>query len=125
MSGERTGRPMIIDLAACAIVTAVLQFITPMWWWVMVVPFLWCTIRDLSGWSAFRLGASSGMVVWLVCAGYSWLTGSQIVVSRVAVAMMVQIPILALALTVLLAAIAGGLAAATGQAARVALARRS
>ena len=98
-----------------------LQWLTPFWWWVMVVPAVVAFFKSDSLRGAFALGAISAGTLWLLTAVYQWLTGAGRVAVRVADMTSVGSPVVLLAATALLAALAAGLAGSSGFLLRVAV----
>jgi len=98
-----------------------LQWLTPFWWWVMVVPLLVAFFKSESLRAGFALGAISAGSLWLLAALFQWLTGAGRVAARVADMASVGSPVVLLVATAVLAAIAGGLAASTGYLLRAAV----
>lgn len=105
-------------LAICFIVMLILQLATPFWWWIMLVPFLFGMLGATSAWQSARTGMFSAGFLWLLAGLFYWLTASQIITMRVAKMLgerfEVESVILVFALTTMVAALAGGVSAATG-----------
>ena len=66
---------MIIGIVICLVVTLVLHWLAPAWWWIMVVPFLWCLWRESRGGRGFLIGMLSAGLLWLGSSAF-YLTGS-------------------------------------------------
>lgn len=102
----------------CFAVMLILQLLTPFWWWVMLVPFLFGMLGATSAWHGARTGMLSAGLLWLSAGLFYWLTASQIITARVAKMLgerfEVESVILVFALTAMVAALAGGVSAATG-----------
>ncbi|NIW80052.1 MAG: hypothetical protein GWN16_11585 [Calditrichae bacterium] len=62
----------------------ILQLLTPFWWWIIIIPYLYGAIGARSGWHAFRTGAFSVGLLWLLAAVFFLFTDAQIIVTRVA-----------------------------------------
>ncbi len=103
------------------ILTLILQIVTPFWWWVMVVPFVIGFWRADSGWGAFRMGTATGGCVWFMAGVFLLLTKSQIIAWRIAHMAGVRNGWIVLLITTIIAMLAAGIAAATGQSMRTAL----
>lgn len=105
-------------IAICFIVMLILQLATPFWWWIMLVPFLFGLLGAHSAWQSARTGMFSAGFLWLSAGLFYWLTASQIITARVAKMLgerfEVESVILVFALTTMVAALAGGVSAATG-----------
>lgn len=114
---------MIFDLALCLAVTLLLQIVTPLWWWIMVVPFVFGVVRAKSGRYALLLGVFSGGILWFASSTYYYLAGSQIIARRVAAMMGLGSPVLLIIVTTILAVITGGIAASAGYSIRKLLPR--
>ncbi len=61
-----------------------LQLLTPFWWWVMIVPFAHGAAAAKSGGKAFRAGFFAAGLLWFGASLYLYLTGSELVASRMA-----------------------------------------
>ena len=73
-----------MGLLLCLVVLLALQLLTPFWWWIMVVPFVYALWRARSGWDGFLTGAGSAGLLWLGTALVLSLTSAQLVAPRVA-----------------------------------------
>jgi len=102
---------MIIGVLICLAAMFGLQWIFPAWWWIMVVPFLWCLWKANSGWRGFLVGMLSAGILWLGGSLFYLSTSGEIIAQRVEAATSVTMIIL---ITVLIAAVAGGVAGCTG-----------
>jgi len=98
----------------CFIIMLVLHLVTPFWWWVLVVPFLYGLIRSRSALRAFGTGLSSAGLLWFAAALYMYLTKADIVSQKISALMGLASPLLLVAITTAIAMIAGGLACCTG-----------
>ena len=109
---------MIFSVVICLVITLLMQLITPFWWWVLVVPFVFALLRGRSGRDVFLIGVLSGGVLWMAASTVLYVTGSQIIAGRVAIMMGLGSSPLLIALTTLIAAGSSGIAASTGFAVR-------
>lgn len=107
-------KKQILTVIPCFLIILVLQILTPFWWWIMVIPFLFTLFLAKSGWDGLRLGVFSAGLLWLFVSLYYWLTSSQIIASRVAEMIGIGISWVMVVLTFLVAAIASGFAGMTG-----------
>ncbi len=104
----------MIGVLICFFGILILQLATPFWWWIMAVPFVFAIFKARSGWDGFRTGMLSAGALWLLASLYYWLTGSGIIVSRVADMMGVGSPVVVLLATTLIAILAAGFSGTTG-----------
>jgi hypothetical protein len=104
----------MIGIIGCLVVLLVLHLITPLWWWVMAVPFLYGLVFGRSAWRSFRTGAFSAGLLWLGAAIYFHVTGSALIARRVAVMMKLGSSWLMVAAAVTIAALAAGVAGLAG-----------
>ena len=111
----------MISVGICLLVMAVLQLSTPYWWWVMVVPFAYALLFSKSGWKAFGTGLLSAGLLWLGAGVYALTTSSDIIAGRVAAMLGLPATWVVLALTALLAGLAGGFGGSTGYLLRAAV----
>lgn len=100
-----------------------LQLLTPFWWWIMMVPFLYGIVKARSGWKGFGVGMASAGLLWLFGSLYYWLTGGGTIAQRVAIMMKLGSPLLLIAAITLVAVLAGGFAGNSGYFLRTALRR--
>ncbi len=98
----------------CFILMLVLHLITPYWWWILVVPFLYGLIRSRSALRAFATGVSSAGLLWFISTLYLYLTKSGIVTHKVAAMMNLSSPFLMVVISTAIAMVGGGLACCTG-----------
>ena len=110
----------MIGILICFVVTLVLQLVTPYWWWIIVVPLVYCRLHGRSTWGSILVGLVSAGLLWLLAGTYAWRTGSEIILSRIAVTMMVGSPLVVLLMTTILAAVAGAFAGGAGYSLRAA-----
>jgi len=43
----------------------ILQILTPFWWWILLVPFVYGGAFAETGWNGFRTGMLSAGLLWL------------------------------------------------------------
>ena len=98
----------------CFLLILVLQIVTPFWWWIMVIPFLFALFTTNSAWDGFCIGMVSAGILWLLASLFYWLTGSQIIAARIADMMGVGISFAMVLITCVVAMIASGFAGMTG-----------
>ncbi|MBN2198946.1 MAG: hypothetical protein JW747_03770 [Candidatus Aminicenantes bacterium] len=108
----------MISVAACFVAMAALHLLTPFWWWVMAVPFVFGLAAGRSVWRAARTGAAAAGALWLGAAVYSQLTGSALIARRMAALLGLGSPWLIIAATALAAAAAAGVSGLAGFALR-------
>ena len=108
----------MIKIIISASLILLLQAATPYWWWTMVVPLIVACAAPMSGWRAFRMGAISAGAVWLLASLVLFLTQGQIIAMRIASMMGLGNGWVLVLLTGVIAMLAGGIAAATGDALR-------
>jgi hypothetical protein len=108
----------MIAVLACALVMLVLQVLTPFWWWVMIVPFVYGAAAAKSGWKALRTGLLSAGLLWLGAGLYLFLAGSRIIAERVAKMFGLGQSWLMVLVTALVAAVAAAVSGYAGYAVR-------
>jgi hypothetical protein len=111
-------------VAICLLVILALEFLTPFWWWVMIVPFAYGAAAARSAGRALRTGLFAGGLLWLGAAAYWYLTESRIVAGRVAAMFGLGGSWLLVPITGLVGAVAAGVAGASGFAVRALFGRR-
>lgn len=74
---------MLLDILICLIITHIFQFLTPFWWWIMVIPFLYCLVIPKSPVKSFFIGAIAGSFLWLIYGLYLETGSSQIIAGRI------------------------------------------
>jgi NADH:ubiquinone oxidoreductase subunit 2 (subunit N) len=111
-------------IIGCLVVLSVLHLITPFWWWVMAVPFLYGLVFGRSARRSFRTGALSAGLLWLGAAIYFHFTGSALIARRVAMMMKLGSSWLMVAVAGLLAGLAAGFAGLAGYSIRALFRRR-
>ena len=104
----------IINLFFCSIVLLIFNLLTPLWYWIIIVPFVFSFIRLKSGWAAFVAGAVSAGLVWLVGSLYYWISASEFVAVRVAAMLKFNSPWMLIGITFSIAIVSGGMAATSG-----------
>ncbi len=114
----------MIAALACLIVLAVLHLLTPFWWWVLAVPFLFGLSFGRSSGRSIRTGAAAAGALWLGAAVYEHLTGSALIAGRMATLMGIGSSWLMVVATGLVAALAAGIAAWAGYSLRAPFRKR-
>jgi len=104
----------MIEMLVCLLTMLALQIVTPYWWWVMIVPFVFGAAAAKSGWGAIRTGLFSAGLLWLGAGTYFYLTGSQLIATRMARMFGLGQTWPMIAATALVAALAAGLAGYAG-----------
>jgi hypothetical protein len=74
----------MIAALVCLLVMLALGILTPYWWWVMFVPFVYGAAAAGSGWKALRTGFLAAGLLWLGASAYFFLAGSRIIAGRMA-----------------------------------------
>jgi len=105
---------ILISLA----VMLLLELLTPFWWWVMAVPFVYGATAARKGGKAFLAGFCAAGLLWLGAALYLYLTGSDLIAARMAVLFKTGNARLLVVATGFVAALAAGLAGYAGYAVR-------
>ena len=95
-----------------------LQFLTPFWWWIMIVPFAYGAAAARSGWKAFRTGFFAAGLLWLGSSLYLYLVGSGLIAARMARMFGLGKSWLMVFVTALIAAVAAGVSGYAGYAVR-------
>jgi hypothetical protein len=106
--------PILILLAAML----VLELLTPFWWWIMAVPFVYGAAAAPKGGKAFLAGFGAAGLLWLGGAVFYYLTGSRLIAARMAAMFKVGDARLLAVAAGLVAALAAGLAGYAGCAAK-------
>jgi hypothetical protein len=104
----------MIGILVCAALILFLQFITSFWWWTMLIPFLYGLLLSKSAWEGFRTGAASAGLTWLGMSVHVYFTGSKIIASRVGAMFGLNASLVMILVTVLVAAVSGGMAGLAG-----------
>ena len=113
-----------MDIVGCLVVLLILHLVTPFWWWVMAVPFLYGLLLGRAAWRSFRAGAVAAGALWLAASAYFYLTGSSLVARRMAAMMRLGSSWLMVAATGLLAGLAAGMAGLAGYSIRALFQRK-
>jgi hypothetical protein len=108
----------MIATLICLLVMLVLHILTPYWWWVMIVPFAYGAGASKSGGKAMRTGFLSAGLLWLGSSFYFVLTGSGIIMGRVARMFGLPASWPMIAITALIAGIAAAFSGYAGYAVR-------
>lgn len=98
----------------CLLVILFLQLLTPFWWWILVVPLLYCFLFLGSGRVGFRVGIGAAGTAWLGASVFLLLTGSDIIAGRMAVLFHMGSPWILALITGFVAALGGGVSGMTG-----------
>ena len=114
----------MIAVLFCMIAILVLQLLTPFWWWIMIVPFVYGATGARTGWKAFGNGFVAAGVVWLGGGLFFGLTGAGIIAARMAGMLHLGNSWLLILATALVAAVAGAVSGYAGFAARAVVKRR-
>ena len=104
----------MMGIVICIVAILVFEILTPFWWWIMVVPFVYSLLRARSGWGGFRVGMFSAGLLWLAGSVYMYFTGGRIIAGRVAQMFNLGISWLMILLTTVIAAVAAGFAGLAG-----------
>lgn len=112
---------MIRGIVICFVVILILNFLTPFWWWIMVVPCIYGIVRAHSGKKAFFVGMTSAGLVWLLGSLYYILTSAGIIAQRVATMMNIGSPYVLIVATTVIAMLASGCAGTSGYVVKKAL----
>ena len=98
----------------CFVAIGLLQWLTPYWWWIMVVPFIWTLMQGKSFRGSFLVGALSAGLLWLIAASWQWSRSAHIVADRVADMLTVGSSMTLIFLTFVFAFLAAGFAGGSG-----------
>jgi len=104
----------MMSFIICLIVLLILHLLTPFWWWVMAVPFLYGLLFGRSAQRSFWTGGLAAGLLWLGAATYFHLTGSALIARRIAMMMNLGSSWLMVLAAGLLAAVAAGIAGLAG-----------
>ena len=102
----------------CLICLLVLQWSTPFWWWIAVVPLLFGLCLPGSAWIGFRTGMLGAGVLWLSVSLVLIFTKSARIIQSIPEVIGIGKPVYVLAVTVCAASLTGGFAGLTGALAR-------
>ena len=105
---------MILATLICALLIVGANLLSPFWGWIMIVPFLFGLIVTSRVAKAFFVGAIAAGIAWFGSSIYFWKSGGEIVASRVAEILQLNVPELLILAIGLIGFIAGGFAAAAG-----------
>ncbi len=108
----------MIAVVLCLAVMGALQLLTPFWWWIMIVPFVFGAAGAGSGRKAFWTGFIAAGLLWLGAGLFFMLSGSRIIAGRMAGMFGLGSGWLMVPVTALVAALAGAIAGYAGHAAR-------
>ncbi len=98
----------------CTILIIVLQWVIPLWWWVLAVPLVFCYFSADSNRQALFTGFLGAGLARFVPALMLWFGPARIISGRVAVMMQLDHGWQLLGVSFLIAAFAGGLGGSTG-----------
>ena len=104
----------IINIFICGIVLLILHLLFPVWYWIIIVPFVFSFVRLKSGWTAFVTGAVSTGLVWFLGSLCYWISSGEYITARVASMMKFNSPWILIGITIGIAFITGGFAATSG-----------
>lgn len=104
----------MIAVLVCLLAMLALEALTPFWWWIMAVPFVYGATAARSGGGALLTGAASAGLLWLGASLYLFLAGSDLIAARMAAMLGLGDGRLLIVATGLVAALAGGLAGYAG-----------
>ncbi len=101
---------MVLDIFICMLIISLLQTLTPYWWWIIIVPFIYGLIKIQS--------ASKGLLVSIISSGLSWLFyclyyllfGNNNIIKKVAIMMKLNTPLLIIIIIALITILATGIA---------------
>lgn len=105
---------MILATLICIVLILGANLVTPIWWWIMLVPFLFGLIVTNRVGRAFWVGSISAGLAWFGASVFFWKSGGEIITGRVAQIFQLGVPELLILATGLIAFLAGGFAAAAG-----------
>ncbi|MFH2056574.1 MAG: hypothetical protein ABIJ61_11495 [bacterium] len=115
---------MILATLICAVLILAANLVSPFWWWLMLVPFMFGLIVTRRVTRAFLVGAIAGGLVWFGASVYYWKSGGEIVTQRVAEILQLNVPELLILAAGLIGFLAGGFSAAAGAAIRALLSNK-
>ena len=92
----------------------ILHILTPFWWWIFVIPFLYGASLSRSGFRAFVSGMASAGLLWFLAALHLFLTNSQIIVSKIDQMLGTSAPLLLLFATTVIGMVCGGFSGSSG-----------
>lgn len=94
----------------------ILHVLTPFWWWVLVVPFLYGLTLARSGWGAAAAGTFSAGLLWFLGSLHLYLTHSRWIISRISQLAEAPSPYLLIVAATVIAMVCGGFAGSSGYA---------
>ncbi len=77
----------MIAILVCFLLMLALHLLTPFWWWIMLVPFLFGFLKAESNRESLKVGVISAGALWFLMSGYQWVAGGEDISQRV-IAMM-------------------------------------
>lgn len=92
----------------------ILHILTPFWWWILVIPFLYGTVFSRSGFRAFLSGMLSAGLLWLLASLHLYLTNSQIIIARISEMFGIRTPLLLLLIVTGIGMACGGFSGSSG-----------
>jgi hypothetical protein len=92
----------------------ILQILTPFWWWILVIPFLYGAAFSRSGFRAFLSGMFSAGLLWLLASLHLYLTNAQIVIAKINEMFGIHSPLLLLMITIGIGMACGGFSGSSG-----------
>ena len=104
----------MIAVAICLVLMTALQFATPYWWWIMIVPFGYGLWQSRSAWQSARVGMCSAGALWLAMSLWQWFSGGERLAERASGMLGLSNGALLIALSIVTAVIAAGVAGAGG-----------
>ncbi|MGH7494550.1 MAG: hypothetical protein ACREOO_19425 [bacterium] len=104
----------MIAILVCFLLMLALQLVTPYWWWIVVVPFLYGMFKAHSAREGMKIGVISAAALWFLISGYQWLDGSAGVSQRVIAMMGRESSVILVLATTLVAMLVSGSAAYSG-----------
>ncbi|NUO80674.1 hypothetical protein HUU05_11390 [candidate division KSB1 bacterium] len=106
----------MIAIIACFALMLALQLVTPFWWWIMAVPFVYGVWKSRSAWDSARVGMISAASLWLLTSVYQWWFGGREIAERMGAMLGVPQGGLMILITALLAALTAGAVGSSGYA---------
>lgn len=104
----------MIGIIVCFTLMLALHLLTPYWWWVMVVPFVYGLWKSRSAWESARVGMISAGALWLAMSLWQWFNGGQQLALRMSGMLGMSSGAVMVLLTTVVAVIAAGAAGAGG-----------
>lgn len=103
-----------MELLALLILLLIIQWISPFWWWVLVIPLLFGVIRARRGVNAFWVPAIAAGLSWLLPSLYYWQTSGAFIAPRMAAMLQVGHPVYLVLIAGIVGFIGGGVAGFAG-----------